>query len=267
MLAPALAAVACLLLLAACSQAPSGAPAGRPAGADDPDAPRHPPGTDEAGGRPRTEERLAERLGMVARQVATRGVHDPLVLEALRSVPRHWFVPESRQSQAYDDRPLPIGEGQTISQPYIVALMTEALRLTPGERVLEIGTGSGYQAAVLAEITPHVRSIEIVPELYASAVATFERRGYDTIRCRLGDGYAGWSDAAPFDAIIVTAAPDHVPPALVEQLAVGGRMCLPVGRGAEQELVVLTRESDGSLSRRTLAPVRFVPMTGEAERR
>ena len=258
MLAPVLAAVCCLLLLAACSQAPSGTPADR---RHDPDEARDP------GAPPRTAERHSERLGMVARQIAARGVHDPLVLEALRNVPRHWFVPEALAARAYDDGPLPIGEQQTISQPYIVALMTEALQLRPGERVLEIGTGSGYQAAVLSEITPAVWSIEIVPALHASAVAAFGRHGYDTIRCRLGDGYAGWPEAAPFDAIIVTAAPQHVPPALVEQLAVGGRLCIPVGPPHDQELLVLTREDDGSLSRRTLAPVRFVPMTGDAERR
>jgi protein-L-isoaspartate(D-aspartate) O-methyltransferase len=265
MLAPVLAAATCLVLLAACSQAPSGEGGQGRSGPDDPAAPGLPPRDGADGGPPRSEERLSERLGMVARQIAARGIRDPLVLEAMRQVPRHWFVPETRSLQAYDDGPLPIAADQTISQPYVVALMTEALQLAPGERVLEIGTGSGYQAAVLAEITSHVYTIEIVPELHASAVATFERRGYDTIRTRLGDGYAGWPEHAAFDAIVVTAAPDHVPPALVEQLAVGGRLCLPVGRGLDQDLLVLTREPDGSISRRTLAPVRFVPMTGEAQ--
>jgi protein-L-isoaspartate(D-aspartate) O-methyltransferase len=267
MLAPVLAAVTLFALLAACSQSPSGEPPARPSEPDDTGQPVGPSKDPDGHARPRSEERVTERLGMVARQIAARGVRDPLVLEAMRNVPRHWFVPHSRLSQAYDDGAFPIGEGQTISQPYIVALMTEALQLRPGERVLEIGTGSGYQAAVLSEITPQVWSIEIVPELHASALETFEQRGYDTIRCRLGDGYAGWPEAAPFDAIIVTAAPDHIPPALTEQLAVGGRLCLPVGGSHDQELLVLTREADGTLSRHTLAPVRFVPMTGEAQKR
>jgi protein-L-isoaspartate(D-aspartate) O-methyltransferase len=256
-----------LVLLAACSQAPSDSPSDRPTGSDEPVEPLGPAQDTDADGKPRTDQRLAERLDMVARQIAARGVHDPLVLDAMRNVPRHWFVPETRQGAAYDDGPLPIGSRQTISQPYIVALMTEALRLTPGERVLEIGTGSGYQAAVLSEITDDVYSIEIVPDLHASATAAFDQHGYVTIRCRLGDGYAGWPEAAPFDAIVLTAAPDHVPPALVDQLAVGGRLCLPVGSGTNQELVVLTREPDGSVSRLALAPVRFVPMTGAAEER
>jgi protein-L-isoaspartate(D-aspartate) O-methyltransferase len=205
---------------------------------------------------------------MVTTQIVSRGVSDRLVLDAMAAVPRHWFVPPDVAAEAYTDGPLPIGQGQTISQPYIVALMTEALRLSPTDKVLEIGTGSGYQAAVLSEITPQVFTIEIVPELAASARAVFEERCYETIAAREGDGYRGWPEEAPFDAIIVTAAPDHVPPALVEQLAVGGRMCLPVGASSwSQQLLVLTRRADGTLDEERLAPVRFVPMTGEARQR
>ncbi len=216
-------------------------------------------------GRPRTDDRRAERLAMVEVQIAARGVRAPLVLDAMRAVPRHWFVPEAAAADAYGDQPLPIGEGQTISQPYIVALMTEALQLAPGEKVLEIGTGSGYQAAVLSEIASRVFSIEIVPELAALARRTFDEHGYRGITSRLGDGYAGWPDEAPFDAIVVTAAPPRVPPALVEQLAPGGRLCIPVGSaGGDQQLLVIRKAADGTTSQSTLAPVRFVPMTGEA---
>ncbi len=210
--------------------------------------------------------RLAERLAMVAEQIESRGLRDPHVLAALRAVPRHEFVPEHLQDQAYDDGPLSIGSGQTISQPYIVALMTEAVGLQPGERVLDVGTGSGYQAAVLAHVTPHVWSIEIVPELAQSARERLARLGYD-VPVRTGDGWAGWPEHAPFDAIILAAAPERVPPALLEQLAPGGRLCLPVGGVNEaQELLVYTREADGSFSERRLGGVRFVPMTGEAQR-
>jgi protein-L-isoaspartate(D-aspartate) O-methyltransferase len=218
------------------------------------------------GARPGADERRAERLAMVQQQIVARGVSDPLVLAALRATPRHWFVPEVVAAHAYDDEPLPIGSDQTISQPYIVALMTELLSLQPGEKVLEIGTGSGYQAAVLSEITPHVFTIEIVPELAQRAQATFARHGYTTIQARQGDGYAGWPEHAPFDAIVVTAAPERVPPALLQQLAANGRLVIPVGRTAQdQELLVITRHADGTTSERSVAPVRFVPMTGEAQ--
>lgn len=209
--------------------------------------------------------RRAERQRMVDRQIRARGVRDPRVLAALRAVERHRFVPPALQDQAYADTPLPIGSGQTISQPYIVAYMTEALRLPPAAAVLEIGTGSGYQAAVLAEIAGEVRSIEIVPELAERSARLLAELGYDNVRLRVGDGYRGWPEAAPFDGIIVTAAPDHVPPALVEQLAVGARLVIPVGQFAQQMRVV-TMTDDGPVEETTL-PVRFVPMTGEAERR
>ena len=214
--------------------------------------------------RPRTGERAAERRKMVVDQIEARGVKDPSVIEAMRNVPRHWFVPVRLHRLAYADRPLPIDEGQTISQPYIVALMTEVLRLNPQSKVLEIGTGSGYQAAVLSEITPHVFTIEIVEPLARRAIQTFEERGYKTISSRIGDGYGGWPEHAPFDAIIVTCAPEHIPTKLIEQLKPGGRICIPVGaQGRVQELIVATKRADGSLKRKSLIPVRFVPMTGE----
>ena len=218
--------------------------------------------------RPRTPDGGAERLAMVARQIEARGVRDAAVLEAMRQVPRHWFVPAEFSGMAYTDQPLPIGEGQTISQPYIVACMTEALHLTPDAKVLEIGTGSGYQAAVLAELTPYVFTIEIVEPLARRAQAAFERYGYTTIQARIGDGYAGWPEQAPFDAIIVTCAPDHIPPKLIAQLKPGGRICIPVGSEyGTQKLVLATATGDGNVEQRELSLVRFVPMTGAARER
>ena len=220
-----------------------------------------------AGGSPgNDEERFAAlRAEMVAGQIAGRDVRDQRVLAALRKVPRHRFVPADWVAAAYEDRPLPIGEGQTISQPYIVALMTELLALRGGERVLEIGTGSGYQAAVLAEVAGEVWSIEILEPLARRAEATLAQLGYGAVHVRAGDGYLGWPEAAPFDAIIVTAAPDHVPQPLLDQLKVGGRLVLPVGE-RWQELVVCTKTEAG-IERRSVIPVRFVPMTGEGARR
>lgn len=217
---------------------------------------------------PRTDERKDERHRMVERQIAARGVKDPRVLDAMRMVPRHWFVPEALSSRAYADRPLPIGFDQTISQPYIVALMTEQLKLKPKSKVLEIGTGSGYQAAILAELTDHVYTIEIVEPLAKRTIEIFKKRGYKKIHTRIGDGYKGWPEAAPFDAIIVTCAPQNPPPPLIEQLAVGGRMCIPVGdQRTGQELIVLTKQSDGTIKKEHVLPVRFVPMTGKAQKR
>ena len=215
--------------------------------------------------RPRTDERRDERLRMVETQIAARGVKDLRVLDAARIVPRHWFVPEPYVKLAYDDRPLPIGYDQTISQPYIVALMTELLNLKPGEKVLEIGTGSGYQAAVLYELTDYVFTIEIVEPLAKRTMELFKEKGYGGIRTRMGDGYRGWSEEAPFDAIIVTCAPESPPQPLLDQLKVGGRMCIPVGDRGDQELVLLTKRSDGSFERKSVIPVAFVPMTGEAQ--
>ena len=202
---------------------------------------------------------------MVERQLRDRGIADDAVLAALRDVPRHRFVPTELAPNAYDDRPLPIGYDQTISQPYVVAFMTEAAAIRPDSRVLEIGTGSGYQAAVLAEIANRVYTIEIVPELAARSGALLAGLGYDNVETRAGDGYRGWPDAAPFDAIVVTAAPDHVPPALVEQLAVGARLVIPVGNFF-QDILIVTKTETGTTTESVL-PVRFVPMTGEAQRR
>lgn len=203
---------------------------------------------------------------MVRTQIEARGVKDEAVLRAMRAVPRHEFVPEAWRRYAYSDTPLEIGMEQTISQPFIVGSMTQAARVKRTDRVLEIGTGSGYQAAVLAEITPHVWTIEIVPELASTAKERLERLGYDTVRCRTGDGYAGWPDAAPFDAIIVTAAPDEPPPALLEQLAKGGRMVIPIRRTVYADaLVRYTKDADGEISSETLYPVKFVPFTRQKD--
>ncbi len=220
--------------------------------------------TSDAGSKPPGGDRVANRERMVKDQLESRGIRDARVLAAMRAVPRHEFVPAEVRSRAYSDSPLPIGYGQTISQPYVVAAMSEALALEGDERVLEIGTGSGYQAAVLAELCREVYSIEIVPELAVSARAVLERLGYDNVQVREGDGYQGWPEHAPFDRVIVTAAPDHVPQPLVDQLAVGGRMVIPVGTGS-QELILITRTPDG-VKRETMMGVRFVPMTGEARR-
>ena len=207
-------------------------------------------------------DRGEERQQMVEQQLRARGIADQAVLTAIGSVLRHRFVPEELSSNAYDDRPLPIGFDQTISQPYIVAYMTEALGLSPEARVLEIGSGSGYQTAVLAELVREVYSIEIVPELAARSRNLLSALGYENVDIREGDGYAGWPEKAPFDAIIVTASPDHVPQPLIDQIAVGGRLVIPVGR-VIQSMMILTRTPNQVVEEITL-PVRFVPMTGEA---
>jgi len=199
---------------------------------------------------------------MVDAQLLGRGIRDRAVLDAMRRVPRHRFVPEDLQACAYDDGALSIGENQTISQPYIVAYMTEALELKPSDRVLEVGTGSGYQTAILAELVREVCTIEIRPGLADRAKSLLDELGYANIRTRLGDGHAGWPEAAPFDKIIVTAAPDDVPQALVDQLAVGGIMVVPVGRG-EQMMMVIRKTPEGLATRETI-PVRFVPMVTKA---
>jgi protein-L-isoaspartate(D-aspartate) O-methyltransferase len=201
------------------------------------------------------------REEMVATQIAARGVRDPRTLAAMRKVARHLFVPPAVAGQAYEDHPLPIGHGQTISQPYIVAFMTEALALEGGETVLEVGTGSGYQAAVLGEIAARVHTIEIVAPLAEEAAALLKKLGYANVEVRAGDGYLGWPEAAPFDAIIVTAAAPRIPEPLKQQLRDGGRLILPVG-DEWQELVVVTRRGDRFDETRVL-PVRFVPMTGK----
>ncbi len=206
-------------------------------------------------------EFLQLRAAMVRDQIAARGVRDRETLEALRAVPRHLFVPKFLWPHAYQDYPLPIGHGQTISQPYVVAFMTEALELKRTDRVLEIGTGSGYQAAVLARICPDVYSIEILEDLGKEAAERLKRLGYTNIHLRVGDGYRGWPEAAPFDAIIVTAAPIEIPQALLGQLAIGGRMVVPVG--ARDQMLVRIRRDKNGYSRQNLLPVRFVPMVRE----
>jgi protein-L-isoaspartate(D-aspartate) O-methyltransferase len=203
------------------------------------------------------------RERMVRSQIEARQVRDKLVLAAMRKVPRHLFVPANLRDQAYADGPLPIGEGQTISQPYIVALMTELLGLKGGEKVLEIGTGSGYQAAVLAEIADQVYSVEIICSLAQTAESRLKQLGYDNVTIECADGYQGWKEHAPFDGIIVTAAPDHVPQPLVDQLKVGAKLVIPVG-DVYQELEVITKTETG-ITEMNAIPVRFVPMTGEAE--
>lgn len=202
------------------------------------------------------------REAMVATQIRSRGVVDTLVLGAMRRVPRHLFVPEALRDHAYADSPLPIGHGQTISQPYVVALMTQALRLKRGDKVFEVGTGSGYQAAVLAEMGVEVYTMEIVEPLALSASNLLKSLNYNTISVRLGDAYQGWVEHSPFDAVIVTAAPEHVPQPLIDQLKIGGRMVIPVGSDY-QDLVLLTKTAEG-VEKESLGPVMFVPMTGQA---
>jgi protein-L-isoaspartate(D-aspartate) O-methyltransferase len=201
----------------------------------------------------------AERERMVREDIAARGVKNSAVLKAMRAVPRHEFVPGPLRTAAYADHPLPIGHDATISQPYIVAFMTELLEPAPSQRVLEIGTGSGYQAAVLSGLVKEVYTIEIVPELAARSESVLKRLGYSNVVVRAGDGYKGWPEKAPFDRIILTAAPPEVPQALIDQLAAGGRLVAPVGR-SDQELLVIEKTKDGKLRRHRSIPVRFVPM-------
>ena len=214
------------------------------------------PGSDREGQDPYR----AAREAMVD-VISEYGVRDSATLDAMRSVPRHEFVPEGNRRRAYEDYPLPIEEGQTISQPYIVAFMTEVLGVRPGMRVLEVGTGSGYQAAVLAEIGAHVFTIEIFEALANSARTRLRRLGYHNVSVRHGDGYLGWEEEAPFDAVIVTAAPDHIPQALTEQLRNGGRLVIPVGsQYGIQTLTLVEKGPDGALSSHRLLAVRFVPL-------
>ena len=205
------------------------------------------------------------RNNMVEKQIIGRGIQDPRVIEAMRKVPRHLFVPESGKKFAYSDRPLAIGYGQFISRPYIIALMTEALKLEGGEKVLEIGTGSGYQSAIMAEIVEEVYSIEIINELANQAKQRLDELGHENIHIKVADGYHGWKEFALFDDILVTAAPDHIPLPLLEQLKVGGQMIIPVGE-LFQELILLTKTSEGYQEQRII-PVKFEPMTGEAEKK
>jgi protein-L-isoaspartate(D-aspartate) O-methyltransferase len=209
-----------------------------------------------------TERERAERLEMVESQIAARGLRDPSVLRAMRTVPRHRFVPSTEARFAYTDGPLPIGFEQTISQPYIVALMTELIRPTRNMKVLEIGTGSGYQAAVLAECVGQVYTVEILEPLGRRAESLLRDLGYRNVHVRVGDGYDGWPEEAPFDAVLVTAAPAKIPEPLVHQLRIGGRLVLPLGEGT-QDLVVVTKTDHGTV-REVVTAVRFVPMTGKA---
>ncbi|MDO9528763.1 MAG: protein-L-isoaspartate(D-aspartate) O-methyltransferase [Syntrophales bacterium] len=206
----------------------------------------------------------AMRKEMVDEQIVRRGIRNRDVIQAMMSVPRHQFVPEKRVPMAYDDTPLPIGYGQTISQPYVVAYMTEILNLDEESNVLEIGTGSGYQAAILSCIVKKVSTIEIIPELAESASLRLEKLGYKNVDVTCGDGYYGWQEHAPFDAIIVTAAAGHVPPPLLKQLKKGGRMIIPVGgRFMIQSLVLVEKDNAGEITTRNLMSVRFVPLTGK----
>lgn len=206
-----------------------------------------------------------QREAMVQYQIQDRGVKDKNVLNAMRKVPRHLYVPEEERNGAYRDSPLPIGYGQTISQPYIVALMTELLELKEGEKVLEIGTGSGYQAAVLAEIAKEVYTIEIVQGLAQRAEKTLKEQGYGNVRVKCGDGFLGWPEYAPFDGIVVTCAPEEVPAPLLDQLREGGRIVVPVGPRFPNQTLKVLRKEKGKIKEKSVIPVRFVPMTGISE--
>lgn len=254
-------------LAGGCSQRRSGGPP-TPAGTDDS---RSSEFALRAGGPAAQAEandarHTARRQAMVRAQMIRRGVRDTRVLAAMGRVPRHRFVPLDLQHRAYDDQPFPIGHGQTISQPYIVAFMTEALGLRGGEKVLEIGTGSGYQAAILAEVGARVFTIEIVEPLARQAAELLRALGHVDVAVRAGDGYQGWPEQAPFDAILLTAAPERIPAPLLEQLAPGGRLVAPVGGSFDQKLVRIGKR-DGGLVHEELLPVRFVPMTGRARER
>lgn len=250
--------LSCAMLLAA------GAAVAQAAAEGGPD----PAAEDEGTVRARAElvERVRLELELTRRETGNEAV-DPKVLAAMAAVPRHLFVPEPLRDFAYQNRPLPIGYGQTISQPYVVALMTDLLDVEAGDRVLEVGTGSAYQAAVLAELVEEVYTVEIIPELAAQAADRLGELGYDTVRARHADGYHGWPEHAPFDAIIVTAASSHVPPPLIEQLAPGGRMVIPVGGPfATQQLMLVTKTADGAIRTRQVLPVAFVPLTRDRPR-
>ena len=222
------------------------------------------PGLTKAASGFDTDEFRRLRETMTERQIKARGIQNQNVIEAMSKVPRHMFVPESLRSQAYQDYPLAIGEGQTISQPYIVALMTESLELASTDRVLEIGTGSGYQAAVLAEIVDEVYSIEIKEKLYHQSLESLENTGYNKVKTKHGDGYFGWPEVAPFDAIMITASVDHIPPPLLSQLKDGGKLILPLGNPFSYQNLTLVTKQGKNYSVKQIVGVLFVPMTGEA---
>ena len=208
-----------------------------------------------------SDDRKADRDKMVKEQIEARGINDQVILEAMRRVLRHRLVPDDQKGNAYIDSPLPIGEGQTISQPYLVAYMTEMIKPKEGMKILEIGTGSGYQAAVLAEIVDEVYTLEIVPELGQKAEKTLKELGYENIHVRVADGYNGWEEQASFDAIVVTAAADHIPPSLIQQLKDGGRMIIPIDSGDPAQQLVLVEKKRGKVTTKNVLPVRFVPFT------
>ena len=212
-----------------------------------------------------TDNRVEARLKMVQRALVERGIKDPRVLDAFRTVPRHRFLPPDTQRMAYDDESIPIGEGQTITPPYDVAFMTEALHPQPTDKVYEVGTGSGYQASILSRVVQDVYSVEIHPPLGKRAAQVIQDLGYTNIHTRIGDGYAGWPDAAPFDAIIVTCAPSAVPPPLVEQLKEGGRMVIPLGGKFDQRVHLMVKKDGKLVDTATPQPTLFVPMTGRAQ--
>lgn len=217
--------------------------------------------------RPRFDDREQEREYLVQTGIIGQGITDPNVIEAMLQVPRHRFIPDEYQRQAYQNTPLPIGYDQTISQPYIVALMAEMLEIKPGDKVLEIGTGSGYHAAVLSELTPYIYTIEIVESLGIRAAELYDELGYSTIETRIGDGYNGWEEHAPFDKIIVTAAADKIPQPLIDQLSPGGIIAIPVGgQDRTQVLTRLIKDEDGNLRTERVLPVRFVPLTRSNEK-
>ncbi|MBW6515998.1 MAG: protein-L-isoaspartate(D-aspartate) O-methyltransferase [Candidatus Cloacimonetes bacterium] len=211
------------------------------------------------------DSRQRERYNMVSRQIEARGITDQATLRAMRNVPRHLFIPANRRGQAYADSPVPIGYGQTISQPYIVAYMTEIIEPKEDYRVLEIGTGSGYQAAILAEIVSEVYTIEIIPELAQSATKVINDLEYDNVLIKEGDGYYGWEEFAPFDAIVVTAATEHIPPPLIAQLKDGGKMIIPVGSPFMVQNLMLVEKSNDTITTKSLMPVRFVPFTRQSD--
>ena len=252
-----------LLPIAACQAAGNSTPTTAQVPNSEQPAPTYTPIPAETPVETEAPDLVLLRQRMVDEQIAAREIHDEAVLEAMRTVPRHRFVPEDMRDLAYADHPLPIGYGQTISQPFIVALMTQSLEPYPGQKVLEIGTGSGYQAAILAELGVEVYTVEIIPELAERAAATLDSTGYSNVHNLNADGYFGWEEFAPFDAILVTAAPDHLPQSLANQLVEGGRLVIPIGPVGFLQTLWLFENSGGELEATNLGGVTFVPLTGE----